>query len=103
MATTAREEVGPEARSFVARSIPGATTARLRRLVPMIPLLLMAFVVVVTYLRIVWLLPRGFDWTDESFIMSMTASDRIAVGEPWGFQHLLNPLYRLTGDRKSVV
>ena len=64
----------------------------------MIPLLLMAFVVVVTYLRIVWLLPRGFDWTDESFIMSMTASDRIAVGEPWGFQHLLNPLYRLTGE-----
>jgi hypothetical protein len=60
--------------------------------------LIMALVVGVTYLRIVWLLPRGFDWTDESFIMSMTASNRTAVGEPWGFQYLLNPLYHLTGE-----
>ena len=90
VAATAREEVGRGVRSLVARSS--------QRLAPLIPLLVMALVVLVTYLRIVWLLPRGFDWTDESFIMSMTASDRIAVGEPWGFQHLLNPLYRLTGE-----
>ena len=67
-------------------------------LVPLIPLLIMAVVVGVTYLRIVWLLPRGMDWTDESFVMSMVASNRISHGEPWGFQHLLNPLYVLTGE-----
>ena len=81
-----------------ADSTAAAGRATARRLLPLLPLAMMTVVVGVTYLRIVWLLPRGFDWSDESFIMSMIASDRVAVGEPWGFQHLLNPLYRLTGE-----
>jgi hypothetical protein len=28
----------------------------------------------------------------------MIASDRVAVGEAWGFQHLLHPLFRLIGE-----
>jgi hypothetical protein len=63
-----------------------------------LPIGLMGAVVLLTYGAIVWTLPRGFDWTDEAFIYTMTASNRVAVGEPWGFQHLLHPLYVLTGE-----
>ncbi|MDO8108497.1 hypothetical protein Q6348_14970 [Isoptericola sp. b441] len=62
------------------------------------PLGLMAATAFVAYAVIVWTLPRGFDWTDEAFVDVMIASNRVAVGEPWGFQHLLNPLYVLTGE-----
>lgn len=68
------------------------------RALHLLPLGLMVAIVLVAYGVIVWTLPRGFDWTDEAFIDSMIASNRITVGEPWGFQHLLNPLYVLTGE-----
>jgi len=63
-----------------------------------LPLVLMGAVVLLTYGAIVWTLRRGFDWTDEAFIYTMIASNRTATGEPWGFQHLLHPLYALTGE-----
>lgn len=59
---------------------------------------LMATIVLVTYAAIVWTVPRGFDWTDEAFGYSLIASNRIAVDVPLGFQHLLHPLYLLTGQ-----
>ncbi|MDQ1539240.1 MAG: hypothetical protein QOE58_3633 [Actinomycetota bacterium] len=58
----------------------------------------MAAVVVVTYAAIVWTLRRGFDWTDEAFVYDLVASNRISVEVPLGFQHLLHPLYQLTGE-----
>jgi hypothetical protein len=58
----------------------------------------MAVMVLITYAAILWTLRRGFGWTDESFVYTMMASSREAVGEPWGFQHLLHPLYVLTGQ-----
>jgi len=54
--------------------------------------------VLFAYLAIGWTLRRGFDWSDESFVYAMIASNREAIGEPWGFQHLLYPLYVLTGQ-----
>lgn len=58
----------------------------------------MAAIVFITYASIVWTLRRGFDWTDEAFVYTMIASNRRAVGEAWGFQHLLHPLYVVTGQ-----
>lgn len=43
-------------------------------------------------------LNRGFDWTDEGFVYTMIASNRVAAGEVWGFQHLLHPLFALFGE-----
>jgi len=63
-----------------------------------VPLGFMAAMVFVTYAAIVWTLRRGFDWTDEAFVYTMIASNRLAAGEAWGFQHLLHPLYILTGE-----
>ncbi|WP_122262023.1 hypothetical protein [Ornithinimicrobium cerasi] len=42
---------------------------------------------------------HGLDWTDESFVWVMIASDRVAVGEAWGFQHLLHPVWVALGER----
>lgn len=62
------------------------------------PLAVMGAIVIVTYFFIVWTLRRGFDWTDESFVYTMIAGNRMTVGEPWGFQHMLHPVYVLTGE-----
>jgi hypothetical protein len=82
-------------RSTVSRGRERANRGRTFRLVP---LGFMAAVIVVTYGVIVYTLRRGFDWTDETFAYTLIASDRRTVGEPWGFQHLLHPLYVLTGE-----
>lgn len=68
------------------------------RALRLLPLSMIAAIVAATYGAIVWTLARGFDWSDEGFVVAMTASDRNAVDEPWGFQHLLHPLYVLTGE-----
>ncbi|MDQ1536927.1 MAG: hypothetical protein QOE58_1320 [Actinomycetota bacterium] len=62
----------------------------------------MATVVLAAYGAILWTIRRGFDWTDEAFVYTMIASNRRAIGEPWGFQHLLHPLYVLTGQSVLV-
>ena len=82
------------------RPIGDAATKRrhARRVLRFLPLGVMAVTVLVTYAAIVWTLRRGFDWTDEAFVYTMIASNRMAVGEAWGFQHLLHPLYILTGE-----
>jgi len=72
------------------------------RTLRVLPLGLMAATVFVTYVAIAWTLRRGFDWTDEAFVYTMIASNRIAVGEPWGFQYLLHPLYIVTGQSVLV-
>jgi hypothetical protein len=58
----------------------------------------LSLVVLLGYGAIGWTLRRGFDWTDESFVDAMIASNREAFGEPWGFQHVLHPLYVMTGQ-----
>jgi hypothetical protein len=58
----------------------------------------MAAIVLVTYAVIGWTLRRGFDWTDESFVYTLIASNRQTIGEAWGFQHLLHALYTVTGE-----
>ncbi|WP_431473405.1 hypothetical protein [Ornithinimicrobium sp. W1665] len=62
-------------------------------------LVLAAVGVLTGYGLVLWGLDRGFDGTDEGFVYTMIASDRAAVGEAWGFQHLLHPLYEATGGR----
>lgn len=64
----------------------------------LVPLGFMAAIVLLTYAAVVWTLPRGFDRTDEAFGYALIASDRIATDVPLGFQHLLHPLYVLTGQ-----
>lgn len=59
---------------------------------------LLALVTVAPMVIIVGSIDRGFDWWDEGFVYAMITSDRLAVGEVWGFQHLLNPLFELTGS-----
>ncbi|MGD8200591.1 hypothetical protein ACQE98_08000 [Ornithinimicrobium sp. W1679] len=65
-------------------------------------LVLAAVGVLTGYGLLLWGLDRGFDGTDEGFVYTMIASDRAAVGEAWGFQHLLHPLYEATGGRVLV-
>jgi len=72
------------------------------RVLGFLPLGFMAAIVLGTYAAIVWTLRRGFDWTDEAFVDTMIASNRWAIGEPWGFQHLLHPLYIMTGQSVLV-
>lgn len=72
--------------------------SRVWRVLASLPLGLMAPMVFVTYSAIAWTLRRGFDWTDEAFVYTMIASNRMGMGEPWGFQYLLHPLYILTGE-----
>ena len=57
--------------------------------------------VVVVYAVLAWAIPRGFDWTDEAWVYSLISSNRVAVGEAWGFQHVLHPLFVATGQ--SVI
>jgi hypothetical protein len=45
-----------------------------------------------------WALTKGFDITDEAWAYSLIASNRIATGEAWGFQHLLHPIFLLFGQ-----
>jgi hypothetical protein len=82
-------------RSAVGRGRSRVSRGRTFRLVP---LGFMAAVIVVTYGVILYTLRRGFDWTDETFAYTLIASNRKTVGEPWGFQHVLHPLYVLTGE-----
>jgi hypothetical protein len=90
MAVTADLD-GAGVETFIERS-------RTSRALRFVPLGVMAVIGFVTYGAIGWTLRRGFDWTDEAFVYTMIASNRMAVGEPWGFQHLLHPLYVLTGQ-----
>jgi hypothetical protein len=68
------------------------------RLTVHLPAAIIGLIVMATLAAILYNLRRGFDSTDESFIYTMIASNRISVGEAWGFQHLLNPLYELLGE-----
>lgn len=77
---------------------PAVKRTRAVRALRSLPRGFMAAIVFVSYAAIVWTLRRGFDWTDEAFVYAMIASNRVAVGEPWGFQHLLHPLYIMTGE-----
>ena len=95
-------EIDGEGADRLTQSLPPQGDAVVRatrsQALRLLPLGFMTVTAAVTYAIIVWTLPRGFDWTDEAFVDSMIASNRIAIGEPWGFQHLLNPLYVLTGE-----
>lgn len=53
------------------------------------------------YAVLAWAIPRGFDSSDEAWQYALVASNRVAVGEAWGFQHVLHPLFGLTGQ--SVI
>lgn len=64
----------------------------------LLPLGFMAAIGLATYAAIVWTLRHGFGWGDESFVYTLIASNRQSIGEAWGFQHLLHPLYILTGQ-----
>lgn len=55
-------------------------------------------VVAITLAIIIATLNRGFDWSDEGFVYSMIASNRVSTNEFWGFQHLLHPLYEMFGS-----
>lgn len=52
---------------------------------------------------ILWQLPRGLDVSDESWALDLIAGDRVTVGEPWGFQHLMHPLFAITGENVIVL
>ncbi|MEO8108157.1 MAG: hypothetical protein ABI720_12660 [Actinomycetes bacterium] len=94
--------------SRVTASLDGAVSeaiirrSRAKQTLHFLPLWFLAATVVITYAAIAWTLRRGFDWTDEAFVYTMIASNRLAVGEAWGFQHLLHPLYSLTGESVLV-
>jgi hypothetical protein len=70
----------------------------LRRMTVHLPALIIGLIVMATMAAILYNLRRGFDSTDESFIYTMIASNRVSLGEAWGFQHLLNPLYEMLGE-----
>lgn len=76
--------------------------SRAARLLGFLPLGLMAAIAFATFAVILWTLRRGFGWGDEAFVYTMIASNRIATDVPLGFQHLLHPLYVLTGESVLV-
>lgn len=50
---------------------------------------------------IVWNVSRGLDLTDESWIIALLSENKVTAGEPWGFQHIAQPLWVLLGG--SVI
>lgn len=77
------------------------TTSRLFKRLSVAWLIVSLVLVAVVYFVLAWAIPRGFDWTDEAWVYSLISSNRIAVGEAWGFQHVLHPLFVATGQ--SVI
>jgi hypothetical protein len=75
--------------------------SRLFSRLSMVWLIASVVLVAVVYVVLAWAIPRGFDWTDEAWVYSLISSNRIAVGEAWGFQHVLHPLFVATGQ--SVI
>lgn len=55
-------------------------------------------ITVVTFAVILATLNRGFDWSDEGFVYTMIASNRVSESEYFGFQYLLHPVYELLGS-----
>jgi len=88
-ATPPERPARPARRTRAAGRPPAATTALLAVLGTSV---LAGFVVILRSID------RGFDWTDEAFVYGMMASNRIAVGEAWGFQHLFHPLWTALGE-----
>lgn len=43
-------------------------------------------------------LDKGLDLTDESWIYMLLQGNQVTPGEPWGFQHLLQPLWSAFGS-----
>lgn len=60
-----------------------------------------AIIALGVYAVLAWAIPRGFDSSDEAWQYALVASNRVAVGEAWGFQHVLHPLFDMTGQ--SVI
>jgi len=71
---------------------------RALRALRLLPVGIMPVIVFFTYVGILWTLRHGFGWGDGAFIDTMIATNRMAIGEAWGFQHLLHPLYTVTGE-----
>lgn len=44
---------------------------------------------------------KGLDWTDEAWITTLLSTNQVTDGEPWGFQHVAQPIWQLFGA--SVV
>lgn len=84
----------------MSRPVPGPRTAGAWHPVHLAPAALgglIGFVLILVTLR------HGFDWSDEAFVWTMIASDRLALGEAWGFQHLLHPLFTMVGESVLVM
>ncbi|WP_169448615.1 hypothetical protein [Ornithinimicrobium pekingense] len=81
------------------------TDARVPRPAPWHPahLALAVVAALVGMVTVVVTLRHGLDWSDEAFVWTMVASDRVAVGEAWGFQHLVHPVFVLTGESVLVM
>ena len=47
---------------------------------------------------ILYNLNRGLDWTDESWITVLMSNNQTTFGEPWGFQHVGQPLWQIFGE-----
>lgn len=77
------------------------STLALPRLALRIWAVITVVIVIATLGIIVWSLNKGFDFTDEAWVYSLTASNRVATGEAWGFQHLMHPVFVALGQ--SVV
>jgi hypothetical protein len=69
---------------------------------PVVWLAVIGAIVLAVYIALIWAMPRGFDWTDEAWIYSLIGSNRVSVGEAWGFQHVLHPLFVATGQSVLV-
>ena len=66
-----------------------------RQALAFLPALLCAFAGVMVILAV---MNRGFDWTDEGFVYSMTASNFSGPGNFFGFQFLAHPFFGLVGE-----
>ncbi len=80
----------------------GDPTRRLSARLSVLWLVIGAITVIGVYAALIWAIPRGFDSSDEAWMYGLIASNRVAVGEAWGFQHVLHPLFVATGQSVLV-
>ena len=72
---------------------------RLFSTAPVLILLTLSLAVAISCVIILTNLNRGFDFGDEAWAYSLISNDADLVGEAWGFQHLLHPLFNSVGNQ----
>lgn len=56
----------------------------------------LSLTVIFQFSMVIWCIPRGLDFTDESWQYSIVFGGKLSESDPWGFQILLSPFFDST-------